>query len=131
MWGSFELTIFDEAFLVYSRFSHAKFNGSTFRNSGLMSARMRKTKCMGTIFDNAVIGFADFRKSNLTRASFNEVAMVADFRKADLRGADLSKATHLDRAQLVGSLFNRETLWPEGFDPEAAGATRKEYGEIP
>jgi uncharacterized protein YjbI with pentapeptide repeats len=35
---------------------------------------------------------------------------------ADLRGADLRYAN------LHGATYNADTKWPEGFDPEAAGA---------
>ena len=55
----------------------------------------------------------------------------ADLRDIDLTGADLSGANltgaNLSRADLrVANLsdatYNTETMWPEGFDPVAAGA---------
>ena len=41
---------------------------------------------------------------------------TSDLRGADLTGADLS-GTVLDRVEADGT-----TIWPEGFDPWAAGA---------
>ena len=38
-----------------------------------------------------------------------------------LRGASLYEA-NLSGADLGGACYNANTLWPEGFDPEAAGA---------
>ena len=40
---------------------------------------------------------------------------------ATLRGASLYEA-NLSGADLCGACYNANTLWPEGFDPEAAGA---------
>ena len=39
----------------------------------------------------------------------------ADLERADLQGA------FLERANLEGAKANKETIWPDGFDPEAAG----------
>jgi hypothetical protein len=39
---------------------------------------------------------------------------------ANLEGADLKRA-NLTGAGLVGAETDRDTVWPEGFDPKAAG----------
>ena len=41
----------------------------------------------------------------------------ANFEEAKLGGADLSGAN------LAGARADKDTVWPEGFDPEAAGVT--------
>ena len=41
---------------------------------------------------------------------------------AYLSGATLTGAT-LTGADLGGAKANQDTIWPEGFDPEAAGVT--------
>ena len=41
---------------------------------------------------------------------------------ANLTGANLSGA-NLTGADLGGAKANQDTIWPEGFDPEAAGVT--------
>jgi len=51
-------------------------------------------------------------RANLSRANLER----AGLRGANLRGADLSK-TNVKEAR-----YDRDTEWPEGFDPETAGA---------
>ena len=43
-----------------------------------------------------------------------------DFRQANLSGADLTGAD-LEGVNLELLLTNEDTVWPEGFDPVAAG----------
>jgi len=38
-----------------------------------------------------------------------------------LRGANLVDA-ELENADLVGATYNSKTVWPDNFDPRAAGA---------
>ena len=49
-----------------------------------------------------------------------EIEPGADLYEADLNGADLGGAL-LSRANLIGARANKNTVWPEGFDPVAAG----------
>ena len=60
---------------------------------------------------------ADLRGSNLNAANLS----LAYLSEANLENANLSEA-HLDGADLRGAKYNSETMWPEGFDPVAAGA---------
>ena len=48
-----------------------------------------------------------------------------DLQGADLRGADLVGAD-LSQADLKGARYNKNTRFPEGFDPEAAGMVLEE-----
>ena len=45
----------------------------------------------------------------------------ADLSGADLRWAHLTEACLID-ANLTGVQYNADTKWPEGFDPQSAGA---------
>ena len=54
----------------------------------------------------------------------------ADLKDIDLKNSDLSKANlsrptliaaKLTKADLIWAKYNKATVWPEGFDPEAAG----------
>jgi len=56
----------------------------------------------------------------------------ANLQGVNLTGAYLSRANltmaflkgaNLEGANLVGAKANEDTIWPEGFDPEAAGVT--------
>ena len=44
----------------------------------------------------------------------------ADLSGADLNGSDLGGAL-LSGANLIGARANKNTTWPDGFDPVAAG----------
>ena len=61
---------------------------------------------------------ADLEGVDLNGADLNE----ANLYEADLNGADLGGAL-LSRANLIGARANKNTVWPEGFDPKAAGVT--------
>ena len=71
---------------------HAKLTGAYMRGANLRGANLQ---------------FADLRGANL--------------HGANLHGANLEKAK-LHRANLSGAKYTANTQWPEGFDPEAAGA---------
>jgi uncharacterized protein YjbI with pentapeptide repeats len=45
---------------------------------------------------------------------------AANLATANLRGANLYQA-NLDIANLQGAVADNETVWPDEFDPEAAG----------
>ncbi len=77
--------------------------------------------------DAAIASGADLRGANLTGANLTGADLSgaylsgADLREANLAGADLSEA-FLSDAHLRLARYNADTKWPEGFDPEAAGA---------
>ncbi len=69
--------------------------------------------------------------ADLTRAKLGRTNLSgADLQGADLKGADLSSAS-LPKADLswtdfhwledTGAFADEDTVWPEGFDPKAAG----------
>ena len=59
---------------------------------------------------------ADLEGVDLSGADLNE----ANLYEADLSGADLGGAL-LSGVNLIGARANKNTTWPEGFDPEGAG----------
>lgn len=62
---------------------------------------------------------ADLRYANLRNANLRN----ANLRDANLRNANLYNAI-LYNANLRNAAANSRTLWPEGFDPQAAGVRR-------
>ena len=65
---------------------------------------------------------ADLRNADLIGVDLSDAILLkTNLCGADLRGADLSGAL-LDGARLYDALYDEATRWPEGFDPEAAGA---------
>ena len=65
----------------------------------------------------ADLSWADLREANLAGADLSEAHLYG----VDLRGASLREAD-LRSANLSGARYDANTQWPEGFDPEAAGA---------
>jgi hypothetical protein len=61
---------------------------------------------------------ADLEGADLSGANLNE----ANLYEADLNGSDLGGAL-LSGANLIGARANKNTTWPDGFDPVAAGVT--------
>jgi uncharacterized protein YjbI with pentapeptide repeats len=104
-------------------------HGERFRHVSLHSATMPGAELSGCDFEAA-----DLRGANLDGASL----VGANLRGADLGpdslggrtrllGADLTGAV-LTGTNLRGARFNSHTVFPAGFDPEAAGMTRVEAG---
>lgn len=70
---------------------------------------------------------ADLSRSDLTNATFlHAVLRRADLSDCDLRAADVSGAVALDTAVLVDALYDDDTEFPQGFDPDAHGMLHSE-----
>ncbi|MGW3324264.1 pentapeptide repeat-containing protein [Streptomyces virginiae] len=66
------------------------------------------------------------REANLRKARGHGTTFTGpDPRLADLRGTDLTGAD-LTRAKLEGALASDVTIWPAGFDVQAAGVVMVE-----
>ena len=68
---------------------------------------------------------ADLRRADLFGADLEGADLSgANLYEADLNGSDLGEAL-LSGANLIGARANKNTVWPEGFDPVAAGVIFK------
>ena len=89
----------------------ADLRGATLTNADLTNADLR----------NAILKYADLRSAYLR----NAILEGADLRYAILKYADLRSAyltgADLFGASLSGATFDKETKFPEGFDPVAHG----------
>lgn len=97
------------------------------RGAELRGAFLGDVDLFGADLASADLRGADLARTNLCYSDLR----AADLRGANLRGADLSDAkldgadlsgADLTGANLDGAHYNRSTVWPEGFDPAAAGA---------
>jgi uncharacterized protein YjbI with pentapeptide repeats len=84
--------------------------------------------------DNARLAGADLEGSDLRWAWLRWACLDgADLSHADLRDAHLDGASlfgaDLDRTRFEGAVASRETSWPEGFSPSAAGVIVVAGGE--
>lgn len=82
----------------------------------LTGAHWRGVRLPGVEFWGVDFSDADLRDADLRGASLVRCGLYG----ADLRGADLGKAN------LGGTVYDRRTHWPAGFDPRAAGARVEE-----
>jgi uncharacterized protein YjbI with pentapeptide repeats len=98
----------------------------------LAKADLSGANLSGADLIKANLGGADLTDADLRRAKLTG----ADLRGADLRGADLREAylfrvdlreADLRGADLRGAEYSEATIWPDGFNPEAAGAEKNQF----
>ncbi|MCL4300572.1 MAG: pentapeptide repeat-containing protein [Anaerolineae bacterium] len=93
--------------------ARANLAGADLSQANLIGANLSEANLFrANLFD------ADLFKANLSQANLNE----ADLREADLRGAYLRETEIDDRTQLEGVEYDKDTIWPKGFDAGQAGA---------
>lgn len=109
-------TDLSDAELNYRELRGADFEASKLSNCRFQGSDLRAASFARSNLTNAGFYLADLRGANFKEANATRV----DFRQARLEGADLSGAS-LDGANLKVT-YDGATKWPEGFDPEAAGA---------
>lgn len=74
-------------------------------------ANLVNANLFGAILQGAILQGANLKDANLYRADLFD----ANLRGANLRGANLAFAN------LANATFNKETVFPEGFDPVSRG----------
>jgi hypothetical protein len=95
-----------DAYLVKADLMEADLAGADLREAYLMDADLTNANLIG-----ANLMGADLTDANLTGA---------DLTSADIRDAKLR--ANLSGANLKTAIYDEMTKWPEGFDPEKAGA---------
>ena len=107
-----------QGFNLSGKYMHGRsLNGADLRDANLSGANLSFARLSASN-----LAGANLSEANLRGAHLNE----ADPGEADLSGADLSFAgligAELDGARLRNAKYDSATRWPEGFDPENAGA---------
>jgi hypothetical protein len=82
------------------------------RGAEFWDAHLEWTDLWGANLEGAKLWGADLRNAKLVRAYLQG---------ANLRGANLAGA-FLEGADVTGAVFDRNTVWPTGFDPRGRGA---------
>jgi uncharacterized protein YjbI with pentapeptide repeats len=85
----------------------ADLSGANLQHADLEGAVLREASLAGANLTNALLRSADLRDAVLR----NAYLAVTDLSGADLSGADL------DGASLIGSVWDEDTRWPEGYAP--------------
>lgn len=97
---------FDEASLEGTSLANANFSQSSLKNTNLKRANLKET---------------NFSDADLSQANLDESKLI----KANLKGATLKGAKlrgDLTGIKLENAIYDKDTKWPEGFDPRLAGA---------
>ncbi len=89
----------------------ANLRGANLRGANLRGAYLTGANLDGANLDGATLDGADLTGANLAGANLRRAYLVG----ANLRGA------YIDGANLSGATAGRRTVWPDGFDVDAAG----------
>jgi uncharacterized protein YjbI with pentapeptide repeats len=102
--------------LAKARLVLAYLTEANLTEANLTEANLNSAKLTGTFLQDA----------NLTKATFNSANLTkANLWGANLRDTNLEEA-NLEAADFRDALYNSDTKWPSGFDPEAEGAWLRE-----
>ena len=100
-------------------FWQVRFDGSDFSRAKLIAIDIQGGSYAETNFKHAQLSEARISRANFKGSSLEH----ANLSGARLHEVDLTGA-HLDQTKLTGTCYDSKTIWPEGFDPVAAGAKR-------
>ncbi len=91
------------------------------RGAQLLSAKLQGAKLPGANLQGVQLPSAQLPSANLQSANLQ----AANLQSANLHGANLQSA-NLQSANLQVATYDSNTRWPDGFDPQAAGAKQKD-----
>ena len=115
------------AHLIHTNLSNviwwfAKLKGADLSLANLVGAGLLQANLSYTILKMTNMSSADLRDANLEGADMSNADLSsADMTKARLVSANLYGA-NLTNTKLTNAIYTRDTIWPDGFDPDAAGA---------
>lgn len=126
----------NEANLEEADLSGAEMQWSNLKRADLKRANLTKTNLSRAEMSQANLFNAKLNEASLDEASLEDAYLkeaelseaflnMANLNGAHLMGANLN-LVDLSETYLRGSQYNTDTIWPEGFDPDAAGAIRIE-----
>lgn len=114
-----------EASLQAAKLSDTDLSRVVLDGANLSEAELRATQLQGARLRRADLSGADLRNADLTGADLREADLRdADLREAVLNGVDLTGALfniEPGKKLLYGAIADRETLLPDGFEPDRAG----------
>jgi hypothetical protein len=131
----------DSAILVGSHLEGADLERAYLRGASLSKAHLEDALLVRAHLVGAVLSRAHLEGARLVQADLRNAYLMAahlegarvagaDLRSAQLNGAHLDDASlsdaDLERAELAEASYTDGTVWPEGFDPRARGARRRE-----
>ncbi len=128
----------ERAYLTEAKLERANLRWAHLEGANLRGAYLEWAYLIETHLEGADLEEAHMEGVNLIRAHMEEAHLEgadlikAHLNKTCLEGADLSwtylmgaklkEVMYDDKTIWTEAKYNKDTLWPEGFDPEAAGA---------
>jgi uncharacterized protein YjbI with pentapeptide repeats len=132
-----------DAWLVGANLEHAALSHANFQDAQLDNANLQHAHLDNTNLQRAVLSDANLQQAWLFRTNLQGAELFrANLQGAGLAGANLQDAqlkrtnlqrarlfdanlrgAQLDDANLQDAVAGKDTRWPDGFDPQAAGVT--------
>ena len=111
------------AVLAGASLRHANLSRAYLVKANLTKARMTAVKLQKAQLGRANLSDADLVGADLSNADLKYAVLDrANLERVDLRGCDL-KHTSLVDVNFKAAKYDLNTIWPQGFDPKAVGAT--------
>ena len=110
--------------------SGANFEGARILNVSFGAVNLSNANLRNADFSGVNLEFADLTNADLRDANFSRVNLhYANLTNSDLRGTDLREIKYNSNTDWTGAIYSVHTQWPEGFDPQAAGAVLVEENQ--
>ena len=119
----------------------ADLSGAFLSEADLLGANLRGANLYGANLSRARLAGADLARANLSRANLSEVSLVETDLSEDEFSRHEAAENYLFRrtifggtvvaARLFGAFADGDTIWPEGFDPVAAGVVSTMCDQCP
>lgn len=110
--------------LFQAELQDAFLDGAQLQRAELTTAQLQRTSFIGAQLQGATLNGAQLQGASLNGAQLQGASLLdAQLRDAQLDGAQLQGAL-LGGAQLQGAQATDKTVWPDGFDWNAAGVRR-------
>ena len=106
--------------LPYRKLIGADFSGSTIAHGNFQGSQLQ-----GANFEKTDLTEVLFYECDLRSATFvGAIVQKSRFPKARLEGADFSGTSLHEKMDFKRAIYDAETKWPEGFNPEKCGAIK-------
>ncbi|MCI1273818.1 MAG: pentapeptide repeat-containing protein [Clostridiaceae bacterium] len=94
--------------------NHSNLSGCDFSQASAPSAKIIDSKLRG-----AKLVDTDFTRANLQKSNFDDCdCSHTNFHEANLIDTDFSNAKNLNSANLINAIYNKNTKFPEGYNPK-------------
>ncbi len=103
------------AYLIDAQFKEATLDFAKLNGANLEGAQLQKADLFGADMQGANLSGAQLQGANLSRANLHEVKFTGEFRRDS-------------PPNFSGAKASRKTVWPDEFDPQAAGVRMVDEG---